>query len=407
MRSAPVLACLFLGACASARAQLVFGAPEPWSEPIADYLAAGEREFPGGFQRGITTLTVFANRLWIGYGDATQNMGTRVPIELRYFANPDDNHAQAAAVLAEGAGAPQRTPTDTGEEQIEPYRVCAGTLCLAGVDSNDPDELWSQAKREPRPIEGNVFRLEERDGAPAWRKFRSIPGGEHVHDLAELDGILYAVGSGAADRVEWEEGRVFRYLWESHDGGTSFVPLHRVQYPDLGQGDTRFRKLLAVGDTLYAFGYVNPYVDGGPLAGRHVRVRAGEVAELAELGELVVARTFPLDRERGLVVTRDEQGRTRTFLAREKGFAELDSWVARRVIDVAPARTPGEFLLLSGDGATSETFAVERFRIHAPERLDPVLTLSGVAPTALALWHGQLYLGTDDGRVLRARPRPH
>lgn len=406
MRSAPVLVLPLVLACASARAPLAFETPAPWSEPIADALAVGARAFPDGFQRAITTLQVFEGRLWLGYGDGTQNLGTRVPIEFRSFARPDDPHPESARVRAVNAGAPQRTPGDSGEEVIEPYRVLAGRLWQAGADSNDPDEAWSQAKGEPRPIEGNVFVLEHEAGEPVWRKFRSIAGGEHVHDLAELDGVLYAVGSGANDRVEWEEGRVFRYLWHSTDGGAHFTPLHRVQFPELGGGDTRFRRLLVVGHTLHAFGFVNPSADGGPAEGRHVSVEHGVVRELeGTLARRIVTRTFPLAPDLGLVVTRTEQGTTPAFLAREAGFEELASWAGWRVRDVVPGRSPDEFLLLAAEVSAPDAYRVLRFERDDPARLEPVLDLAGLAPSALALWHGALFLGTEDGRVLRARAR--
>jgi len=387
--------------CATPPRPLAFEPPQPWAEPIADYLAVGAKRFPDEFSRGITALQVFGGRLWIGYGDGTRNLGTVVPIEFRSFASPDDPRWTAAEVLAEGQGAPQRTPTDTGEEQIEPYRVLAGALWQAGVDSNDPDEAWTQAKGPERVIEGNVFRLE---GA-RWRKGRSIPGGEHVHDLAELDGALYAVGSGAVDRAEFEGGEVYRYLWRSTDGGRSFAVVHRVRYPELGKGDTRFRRLLAVEGTLYAFGYVNPYVDGGPLEGRHVRLVDGVVRELeGELARLVVARTFPLSDGTGLVVTRDAAGATRTFRARATGFEELRGWRARRVLDVVEAREHGALLVLAGDGGQPERFAVHGAALGALDRLAPLLALEGEPPSALALWEGRLFVGTSAGRILRALP---
>lgn len=391
---------LAAASCAThAPAPLAFEPATLWAEPIRDYLAVGAEHFPEEFSRGITALQVFRERLWIGYGDATRNLGSVVPIEFRSFASPDEPSWSAAPVLAAGQGAPQRTPTDTGEEQLEPYRVCAGVLCQAGVDSTDPDELWTQAKSPARVIEGNFFRLEE----GGWRKFRSIPGGEHVHDLAELDGAIYAVGSGADDRAEFEGGQVFRYLWRSTDGGASFRTVHRVMYPELGKGDTRFRKLLAVGRTLYVFGYVNPFVDGGPLEGRHLRLAGGELHALeGELARLVVQRTFDLPDGTGLVVTRAADGSTRTFRARESGFSELVSWADRRVIDVAHA--PDErLLILSGDGGRPERFAVHAAPLDGGE-LTPILDLGLEPASALALWRGQLFIGTAAGQIWKARP---
>ena len=53
-------------------------APAVWSQPLADYLAAGERVAAGRpFLRGVQDLAVFQRRLLVGYGDANINLGQR------------------------------------------------------------------------------------------------------------------------------------------------------------------------------------------------------------------------------------------------------------------------------------------------------------------------------------------
>ena len=65
---------------------LGIGGFEAWAEPIPDAIKAGEAAFEGDFDRGITTLRPFEGRLWMGYGDATRNLGSEVPVEFRWFA---------------------------------------------------------------------------------------------------------------------------------------------------------------------------------------------------------------------------------------------------------------------------------------------------------------------------------
>jgi hypothetical protein len=403
----------------------VFGPPQVWAEPITDYLAVGEERFPDGFFRAINDLAVaggegddggMTDRLWIGYGDATRNMGTAMPIEFRFFAAPDDPEARIARVIAgppempSAQGAPQRTPGDTGEEHLGFFRLVTsdtGThLWQPGIDSNDPDEAWTQAKPAPeRLIEGNVLRLEQLGGEPAWVKFRSIPGGEHVHDVAQFDGSLWAVGSGSDHRGEWESGRIFRYLWRSEDGGASFTTAHRVMYPELGKGDTRFRQLLPIGDTLHVFGYVNPFVDGGPLQGRHITVRGGVIRDLeGPFARQVVDRAWPLSGTLGLLVTREAEGTpSRAFAVDPRGIHELAGLDALRILDVTPGERPGEVLVLAAGREDPAAQAVHRLAFDALDRPQPVLDLPGVAAASIALWRGDLYIGTEDGRVLRSR----
>lgn len=400
------------------------GPLSPWAEPIPDALAVGEEAFPDGFSRDITTLQSFDGRLWIGYGDATRNIGTKLPVVFRWFENGDDTTARTADVLAFGQGAPQRSAADTGEEQIEPYRIIDGNLWQPGVDSNDPDEAWTQAKSGPmrvvdgeeiqtKLIEGNVFMLEPGRATPVWRKYRSIPGGEHVHDMAGFHGSIYAAGSGADFRFEFEAGQVFRYLWRSKDGGKTFETVLRVKAPEVGY-DTRFRRLLAIGDTLYVLGYVNPFQTQGPLEGRHLLVRhENDEPVLTDLegplSDLVPLRTLYVPGVSwGLIVAREgRRGATHTFLAERGGYRELEQWSGRRVIDIAFDEPSRSFLMIASDDVTvsddePKRFAIYRGSIETPDVLEEIRELDEVVPSSMAIFDGALFVGTADGRVYKA-----
>jgi len=175
-----------------------FSAFEPWAHPIDDYIAIGQAKLPKKFDPSINELFPYGGRMWFGYGDANYNMGTYTPIEFRVFATSTDPTAKAMVVDGKGQGADQTIPTQSGEEQIDRYRACGGNLWQAGIDSTDADELWTQKSTTPPAIAGNVYRLE----GDTWKKFRSIPGGEHVHDLACFKGAVYMVRSNSKDRPE-------------------------------------------------------------------------------------------------------------------------------------------------------------------------------------------------------------
>jgi len=381
--------------------------PETLSYPHVDYLQKGDSLYGYEFNQAVTSLMLHNGKLWMGYGDATKNMGTTMPIEFRYYSvNGTDTVMSSADVIAEGQGAQQRSSFDTGEEQIDAYRLIDGTLWVAGIDANDPDELWSQAKKTPKPIEGNIFRLES-DGR--WRKFRSIPGGEHVHDIAGFDGDIYAVGSGAADRVEWEKGIIHRYLWRSTDNGKTFKVAYRMPTPDTGKSDTRFRRLLAVGNTLYAFGYINPFTAKKPLKPAHIAWRDDKAVPtttemLGELNSLIVTRTWNLDANRGIVVARDSNttAPTRTFVVDEKGAKELKGWAKMRVVDMAPGMSSGEYYILAGAGGNNEQFNVYRVNTASLEKPVDVLDCRTIPMASVACWNGDIYLGTADGQLLRS-----
>ena len=375
-----------------------FGPLEPWARPIEDAIAVGEAAFPKGFRRNITTLRAHGGRLWMGYGDGTANLGTETPIEFRWFASADDPTPRAARVLAEGQGAPQRTPTDTGEEQIDPMRLIDGTLWMAGSDSVQADEDWTQAKDPRLLIEGNVFRLEDSGAEPAWQKLRTVGGGEHVHDLVGFQGDLYAVGSGADVRAEFGVGEVFRYLWRSKDEGTTFETVARFRCPEPGRDDTRFRRLLPVGDRLWVFGYVVDYVNGGQPSGRNAVYEGGELRELegALAGEHVT-RTWSLGPELGLAVARRGDG-DRSYLVGPDGARELETWRGLRIVDLVAEESASAHLVLVADDDGGEVLRLA----EEGTALRSVLRVEGVQPSAMAVFDGALFVGTQDGQVHRA-----
>ena len=426
--SVPVILPLMCGGCSVTverdGSALEIGEFEAWAEPIPDAIATGEAAFEGDFDRGITTLRPFEGRLWMGYGDATRNLGSEIPVEFRWFAGADDPVARTADVFAAGQGARQRNPGDTGEEQIEPYRMVAGSLWQPGVDSTNPDEAWTQTKAgtwrdvdgervQTKLIEGNVFKLESVDGEPIWRKYRNIPGGEHVHDIAGFGGSIYAVGSGADHRFEFGNGKVFRYLWRSDDGGETFRTMLRVEVPAVGY-DTRFRRLLASGDHLYVLGYLNPYQTEGAIEGRSIvlthRDGVDEWTDLqGPLSEMLPLRTFEIPGETwGLVIARKgRQGSNHAFRIDADRVVELEGWRDRRVLDVSFIPTARRFLVLSGSGRSEDETSPERFEILVgntgkPDHLWNSFPLPDVVPRSLAVFDGHVFLGTDDGRILRA-----
>ena len=380
-----------------------YNIPKLWSEPINDYLEIGQKKYPNDFDTRISALEVFDDFLWIGYGDTRVNMGSTTPIEFRRFNDPSLPDVVPTSVLAENQGARQRTPTDSGEERIIPFNRFNGQLWQAGYDSNNDDELWTQAIPGPeRLIQGNIFVLKSDENKPVWEKRRNIPGGEHVHDLAYLDGSIYAVGSGAANRREWEESSIYRYLWRSDDMGNTFSVFHRKRY-SMGDGDTRFRALLTIGNTLYVFGYINPSDNNLPMEGRHLIVRNNKISNLdGEIEKVVVWKTWPLTQKLGLAVGNIGQGVSRTFQIDHKGSVELINWEDKRVIYVTPGEIKGLWLVLIGSGSNNETFSVYRFNEDSINKLVSVLELGEQSYSSIALWHEDLYLGSSSGQVYKS-----
>lgn len=392
-----------------------FGAFEPWATPIDDYLVIGKKFQGTRFNASINELAPMDDRLFIGYGDADYNLGEKIPIEFRFFASPDDPMARALAVDGAGQGAPQKTPLQSGEEQIDRYRLLDGVLFQAGIDSIDPDELWTQnlgrahADRHmtmPKPIAGNAYRLAE----DTWKKFRSIRGGEHVHDLMSWNGAVYGVGSGADIRPEFESGQIFRYLWKSTDLGASFTTVQRVMHPNPGKGDIRWITLLPSKDALYLFGYQSDFaamsakISNSSYDGQAVT----DLPMGHPLHDIFAHDTLVLPDGNAIVRGTDVAAQRYTAgLFANATFQKLTSLDGSRAVDVSLTST-GELLYLvtAGDDTsaslTSWDVRVLVAKPSSPDQTKEVLSFTtDVRPISIAYFKGHLFLGTNAGQVLR------
>jgi hypothetical protein len=395
----------------TAIADHAFGGFAPWAAPIEDYKAVGEMQLPGMYDPGLKELTAHEGRLWIGYGDGNYNMGTYTPIELRFFASAEDPAHAAAIVSAEGEGAPQDVPTRSGEEAIDRYRLLDGRLWQAGVDSIDADELHTQMTTTPPGIEGNCYVL---DG-DVWQKHRSIVGGEHVHDFAAFGGAVYGVGSGADNRMEFEAGQIFRYLWRSDDLGATFTTVERIQHPMPGGGDTRFVHLLATADHLFLFGYESDFMTGVASI-RNASYESGATTTPLDmshdLARVFGLGTLSLPDGTGLVHGVDVAAMPLVYalwhVAADGSATRIDLG-GKRVLDIELYGDEVLYLTAPGDAypAPDRVPAHDRSilvgTVAAPGALVEAATYQSPVPgLAIAFWEHALFLGTGDGQVLKA-----
>jgi len=190
--------------------------PVQWGNPIDEYIAVGDVEFPDGYDRNIKDLVVHRDMLWVGYGDGTRNMGSSTPVEYRYYPSPAAAETQIARVEADGQGAPQRTPGDTGEEQVGHFRLLSvggePTLWQAGADSTDADgfrELtaWGNVRVHDCTKGyqlGDVLLLVEQRTEPST--FAVVKSDSS--SLTELDVVL-ELGETAASSITLWQGDLF------------------------------------------------------------------------------------------------------------------------------------------------------------------------------------------------------
>ncbi|MGC6417790.1 MAG: hypothetical protein ACON3Z_11775 [Bradymonadia bacterium] len=368
-----------------------FAAFEEWAAPIEDVLTAGQLAFGADFSRSISDLMAFEGRMWVGYGDANVNLGGVVPITFRYFESADTIEASLGLV--------------SGEEQIDRFRVLDDTLWMPGVDS-----LGSDEQRHFPAVGGNMYTY----GDGAWRKHPTVPGGEHVHDVAAWGGVAWAVGSGADDRPEFEAGQIHRYLWRSLDQGRSWMTIHREPFPTPGSGDTRWVSLLPQQDNLYLFGYEFNWEENQTQV-LNARFDGWEVHRLQSnepLNSIFAVGTLPIALDTSLLWGVDVNVRplaNQAWVVMSGLPTTIPYLTGRTVIDVYRRADTEELLILSRQGdAYGEMPESFELKIHlasamAPNIADELMAWTATsAPTAVGFFDGSLFLGTADGKVFKA-----
>jgi hypothetical protein len=127
------------------------------------------------------------------------------------------------------------------------------------------------------------------------------------------------------------------------------------------------------------------------------------------LSEMLPLRTFEVPEEAwGLVIARKgRRGAEKVFRIDGDRVVELEGWRDRRVLDVSFIPGDRRFLVLAGSGRPEEGEPAEQFEILSgstldPDRLSTVARLSDLEPRSFAVFDGDVFLGTEDGRILRA-----
>ncbi len=395
----------------------IFSSFEKWSHPIEDYRtfaetwSEGERTVRDLYFKSIHDLVVFKDKMWFGYGDATHNLASMMMnygyrgIELRYFASPDNPLPYTAF--------------ESGEEQIDHFRILNGELWLPGVDGNGSDDLSA------RPgIRGNVYSL---DG-DQWLKFRELNGGVHVHDIAVWHDVIYVVGSGTYDLQEWETGNIYRYLWGSTTKGKMFNTVQRVVHPVLGGvGDTRWTWLLPLGNVLYIFGYYTIF-EQEKIFPAHAFYDGTDVVLFDEDNgnkiDVICQGTLPLPDGTGLMwgilCEDDESGMKWDNLKKAKRKAlwhvnqdgkptQLEAFNGENIVDLFMSVETDELLYLLRDETGNEETANYTAKIlvaplNKPNQIKTIMTYSSdTKQTSIAWWKGAIFIGMDNCQIYKSK----
>lgn len=367
-------------------AELKFDVPKIWADPLEQYLADGHKETGHwNFRRAVHDLAVYQGRLYMGYGDADNNLGRVTPIACRYWADPASTKTVDEFLV--------------DEEEIQRYRIIGDELWIAGVDATE--DAWL----------GNVYYRTPKD---PWVKHRTVPNGVHVHDVALWSGAHYAVGSGA-EPDKWKQGNVWGHLWKSVDKGKTWEIATR--HWNAEDGDARWVAMLPVKDKLYVFGYwitakqslslpngtwtgvgEPPSVDG--LGGSH------------PLKAALITETWPLDDNSGVVMGRDffkSPAANGAWLITGDDVTALTAFAGMTVLDVTRHPASGEVLVLTRDSDVpdmaykDEIWNMKVWRTDDMKAFEKILDFpAGDRAVSIAYWQGALYFGSYGGQVWRA-----
>ena len=367
-----------------------------WGNPIEDYIESATPIFTD-FEKGISSLEVFEDILFIGYGDASVNVGSEFPIEFRILKSLDQKKPDKIRVIGDGQGAAQRSKYDTGEEKIIKFAQFDNNLWQPGYDSNTQDELYTQSlPREKKLIQGNVFKLQRLDGEFVFKKNRNILGGEHVIDIDMFNNRIFAVGSGANNREEWDSGFVYRYIWESNDEGENFRTFYRNTFNTANYGDTRFRALLSSEDKLFVFGYINPkpynssIIPVNKIIDKNFNISDNSSILKNEL----IWKTFYLGNSSGLAVSDFSVETKKTFLISNKGITDLSNWRNNNVIGLAGIGKKKSVVLLEKENISS----IYTFENNDPNDLKQIISTDFLA-CSIAYWKKHIVIGSCTGEL--------
>jgi hypothetical protein len=176
---------------------------EPLGNPgMHQYPLADERDARA---RTVHALQAHEGRIYVGTGEWADNRG---PVTIWSFLPP---------AAAEQARLDSAFTVD--DESVDRFRVIDGILFVPGIDAMEPWDL------------GNLYSKDH----GGWKKYRTIPNGVHVLDVASFSGRLY-VTTGTNTGAE---------LFASEDGGLTW---QRVEGP--GAADFRFHEIAPLRDRL-------------------------------------------------------------------------------------------------------------------------------------------------------------
>jgi hypothetical protein len=356
--------------------------PAEWRRPIDDYIEAVRTTMGlalDRFDHAVKELEVFDDRLYLGYGDWTENTGRAVGLQVRCFDDPDGEVVSEFSVE---------------EESIDYYRIIDDTLFIPGVDASED------------ALVGNVF---FKPSGGSWTKVRSLEHNLHVIDVFGRAGALFASGGGCDDMDAYYANDDQGVIYRSDDGGLTW-PIDFEWHDGVPEAVVRYEFFAGVEGNLYLFGNtINATTR--TLTNVPRRWDDGAWTPVSLLPSAWIHRSYQLDPITAVVRGVDlGTGRFRAWrvmaaeAVRPLGRFDSGDQLPLDFFSVAD----GEMRVLTRDGSVYPDAAEPPYTYHVWATTD-LFTLeellsftSDARVVCLALWRGAIYLGTADGAILRS-----
>jgi hypothetical protein len=131
------------------------------------------------YARNVWDMQLFDGKIYLGHGNSsnTEPAPNAGPIPIYYYEPATNKFVVQDVVSTNPSTHKTEIKKYVDEEQIDTFKVMNGKLYIPGNDARGED--WKY---------GNYYKLDN----DKWIKYRNIPNGIHVYDMAYYQGKLFA-----------------------------------------------------------------------------------------------------------------------------------------------------------------------------------------------------------------------
>jgi hypothetical protein len=164
------------------------------------------------YAQNIWDLQTFDGKVFIGYGNSSfQDPGKNSgPLPVTYY----DPATEAFGTMNGLEDVTAKTSLD--EQQLDTIKVLNGDMYFLSMDAKDSTASFT-----------NFYRLQP--GETTWTKYKNIPKGLHIFDMAYFNGRLFACGYMDIPYVDGDWTTFGSQVWMSADDGATWTAIGAIR----------------------------------------------------------------------------------------------------------------------------------------------------------------------------------